>query len=67
MKAMQRFFKNYSLSIILGVLFLVSWLIQTITGWKEFAALQLEQGQIPHIFGDSGYIWKWAAATFENW
>jgi hypothetical protein len=61
------FLKNYSLSIVLGLLFLVSWVGQWITGWKEFVAEQLEHGQTAQLFGDDGYVWAFGKATFENW
>ena len=37
------------------------------TGWKKFAAEQIEHGHMAQWFGDSGYLWTWGAATLENW
>jgi hypothetical protein len=59
--------RNYSLSIVLAILFLLSWLLQTGTGWVEFVAQQQAIGQAAQPFGASGYIWSWLQATFENW
>jgi 4-amino-4-deoxy-L-arabinose transferase-like glycosyltransferase len=64
---MRRLWKDYNLSIVLLVLFLVSWAVQTWAGWMNFSADQLEHGQAAEFFGASGYVWQWAAATFENW
>ena len=64
---MKQLWKNYNLSIILFLLFAVSWVLQTCTGWVAFAAQQQEHGQIAELFGSSGYIWEWAQATMENW
>jgi hypothetical protein len=64
---MKRLWRDYSLSIVLAGLFLVSWILQTWTGWYKYAAEQGTHGGIPTIFGDSGYVWEWAAATMENW
>lgn len=64
---MKRFWKNYSLSIVLAALFLTSWTLQTWAGWRRFAAQQVEHGQEAHVFGSAGYIWEWASATMENW
>ncbi|HYP06108.1 MAG TPA: DUF6766 family protein [Bryobacteraceae bacterium] len=64
---MKRLWSNYNLSIVLALLFLVCWVIQTWTGWMHFQAEQMEHGQTPELFGNSGYVWQWAAATFENW
>jgi hypothetical protein len=60
-------FREYGLSIALGVFFVVSWLVQTITGWVEFVAERTTQGEVPAVFGSSGYVWPWLQATFENW
>jgi hypothetical protein len=51
----------------LTVLFATSWALQTWTGWREFSAEQREIGATPEWMGDDGYVWSWAAATFENW
>jgi hypothetical protein len=59
--------RNYNLSIVLGLLFLVSWVLQTWTGWVEFQSQQEQHSQAAAIFGQEGYIWTWAASTFENW
>ena len=64
---LARFWREYSLSIVLGLLFIGSWMVQTIMGWFEFVAEQEEHGQVAEAFGPSGYIWRWGQATFENW
>ena len=58
---------NYGLAWVLLALFLVSWFIQTWTGWREFEAEQREHQQSAVVFGADGYVWNWAEATFENW
>jgi hypothetical protein len=62
-----KFFRNYGLSIVLAALFLVSWLLQSTTGWVQFAAEQQSHGAQAQLFGSSGYFWAWMQATFENW
>ena len=64
---MGRVWRDYSLSIVLAALFLVSWALQTWTGWVEFVAEQQAHGQVAEAFGPGGYVWAWAQATFENW
>ena len=64
---MKRLWQNYSLSIVLAALFLISWVIQSWTGWVYFAGEQQQHGQVAEVFGSSSYIWQWAEATFENW
>jgi hypothetical protein len=63
----RRLWRDYGLSITLVVLFIAAWGLQTWTGWVEFVAEQTALGQTPEAFGDSGYVWSWAQATFENW
>ena len=64
---MGRLWRDYGLSITLALLFFFSWVLQTWMGWNEFVAEQEEHEQQPEVFGESGYIWKWGEATFENW
>jgi hypothetical protein len=64
---MAKLWRDYSLSITLAVLFIGSWIVQTVMGWYEFVAEQAEHGQTAEAFGPSGYVWRWGQATFENW
>ena len=64
---MKRLWRDYNLSIVLGMLFLTSWVLQTWMGWIHFAAEQQAHGHTAELFGPSGYIWRWGEATFENW
>jgi hypothetical protein len=63
----RRLWQEYGLSITLAALFLSAWAFQTWTGWVAFAAQQAAHGEPASAFGDDGYIWQWAQATFENW
>jgi hypothetical protein len=47
--------------------FLASWFLHGWTGWRRFSAEQLQHNQIPAVFGTDGYMWEFAASTFENW
>jgi hypothetical protein len=64
---LKRLWQNYNLSIILSALFLVSWVLQTWAGWVKFSANQEAHRQVAELFGPSGYIFEWLAATMENW
>ena len=64
---MTRVWRGYGLSITLAALFLVSWALQTWTGWTEFVADQAAHGAQAEPFGPNGYIWSWGQSTFENW
>jgi len=63
----KQFLRDYGLGVVLALLFLGSWILQTLTGWVEFAAEQQSHGEAAQVFGPSGYFWPWMAATFENW
>lgn len=64
---MTRFLRDYGLGITLAALFVVSWILQSLTGWVEFASEQQAHGEVARLFGESGYVWSWLQATFENW
>src|ERR687891_859689 len=64
---MNRLWRDYGLSLTLAVLFIASWLVQTIAGWFEFASEQESHSQAAEAFGPDGYIWPWLTSTFENW
>ena len=64
---MRTLFRDYGLAVALALLFIVSWLIQSLTGWVNFVADQQSHGEAAQLFGDSGYFWHWMEATFENW
>lgn len=64
---MNRYLRDYGLGIVLAGLFLFSWILQSLTGWVEFAAEQQVHGEAAQLFGPSGYFWPWMQATFENW
>jgi hypothetical protein len=64
---MVRFIKNYSLSLVLAGLFLLSWLFHGLTGWKAYLAEQKEHGAAAVFWGEDGFIWRFLERTFENW
>lgn len=56
--------KNYNLSIVLGILFLGSWILQGFFQWQEYTNNQQEHNQPIEL---SGFIPEFLSATFENW
>jgi hypothetical protein len=64
---MRAFFRAYGLSVTLAAFFIISWLVQSVAGWVEFASDQRTHGQAAQLFGPDGYIWRWLESTFENW
>jgi hypothetical protein len=61
---MGKFWKNYNLSIVLFLLFFVSWIGQFIFQWMEFVQTQVEHKQAVQFMD---FIPEFMAATFENW
>jgi hypothetical protein len=55
---MVRFIKNYSLSLVLAGLFLLSWLFHGLTGWKAYLAEQKEHGAAAVFWGEDGDFWN---------
>lgn len=64
---MGRLWRDYSLSIVLTILFALSLGLQTLAGWFPYASDQRAQGQTPALFGADGYVWDWLQAVMENW
>jgi hypothetical protein len=64
---MRRLWRDYSLSIVLGALFLGTWALHAWTGWMHFVAEQQSHGETAEVLGAGGYVWRWAEGTFENW
>jgi hypothetical protein len=62
-----RMWRDYSLSIVVGLLFAGSFVLHIIFGWWQYVADQTSQGQTPTIFGDSGYAIYFGEWTFQNW
>jgi len=67
MSGPRELWRNYSLSIVLALLFLGSFIGHTIAGWYEYSADQRAHGSAPEIFGDDGYGWVWGEWTLQNW
>jgi len=67
MPRLRELWRNYSLSIVLALLFLGSFVGHTIAGWYEYSSDQRAHGSEPTILGDDGYGWVWAEWTLQNW
>jgi hypothetical protein len=56
--------REFSLGLVLMILFFTSWIGQAVTQWQTFTDEQLEHGGTPEI-GD--FLSEFGQATFENW
>jgi hypothetical protein len=56
--------RDYSLSIVLFLLFATSWVGQSYFQWQEFVSHQEEHGQTPEV---GGFLNEFGTSTLENW
>ena len=63
----RRLWQDYSLTIVVGALFLGSFVLHAIFGWWQYAADQANQGQPATLFGWDGYVIYFGEWTFQNW
>ncbi len=61
---MGRLWRDYSLSITAGVLFLITWLVYAVVEWFDFKHEMSWYGE-PVAFGS--YLTRFFAFTLENW
>lgn len=61
---MKKFWQNYSLSIILFLLFILSWLGQGIFQWQEFVKEEQEHNQSATF---QEFVPPFLSSTLENW
>jgi hypothetical protein len=60
----MKIIKDYSLSITLLMLFLLSWLLQGYFQWEEFTKTQIEHKQAVKV---ADFVPEFFSRTFENW
>jgi Na+/melibiose symporter-like transporter len=60
----RKIWANFGLSLILMVLFFVSWATQAFAQWENFANEQRDHGEAVRV---SEYLVDFAEATLENW
>jgi len=59
--------RDYSLSILVGGLFLLSFLLHSVFGWWQYAADQQAHGAEATVWGEDGYAVYFGEWTFQNW
>ena len=64
---LRQLWQDYSLSITVGVLFLVSFGLHAIFGWLQYAADQASNGAAANFWGPDGYVIYFGEWTFQNW
>lgn len=59
--------QNYSLSLMLLALTLITLVIHAIFGWLQYSADQFSHGQTAEVWGPDGYWLYFGEWTFQNW
>jgi Na+/melibiose symporter-like transporter len=60
----RRIWANFGLSLVLCILFFVSWASQAFVQWEEFKNEQRQHGEAAQV---DEYLVAFAQATLENW
>lgn len=61
---MKKFWKNYNLSIVLFILFILSWIAQFFSEWREVWDESKQHGQ---SFAWGEFWPRFFSSTFQNW
>ena len=61
---MKRLWRGYNLSVVLALLFLISWVGQLITQWFNWANEQTDHNQ---PLETAAFLWQFWQSTLENW
>jgi hypothetical protein len=59
--------RDYSLTLFIGGLFVISFVLHAIFGWWQYAADQKSHDDEATLWGDSGYVVYFGEWTFQNW
>jgi succinate dehydrogenase hydrophobic anchor subunit len=63
----RRLWRDYSLSIVVGALFLLTFFLHGLFGWWQYAADQAQHGSEASFWGPDGYVVYFGEWTFQNW
>jgi hypothetical protein len=66
-RGLRRLWRDYSLTIVVGALFVVSFVLHGVFGWWQYSADQAANGQQATVLGWDGYIVYFGEWTFQNW
>ena len=62
-----RLWRDYSLGIVVAVMFVVSMLLHAVFGWWQYAADQAAHGAPAVVWGPDGFVVYFGEWTFQNW
>jgi hypothetical protein len=64
---LERLWRDYSLSLVVGLMFLASFVLHAVFGWWQYAADQANLGKEATLWGSDGYAVYFGEWTFQNW
>ena len=67
MEFLRRMWRDYSLSIVIGLMFLTSFVLHAIFGWWQYVADQAQHGGEATFWGGDGFVVYFGEWTFQNW
>jgi hypothetical protein len=66
-RGLRRLWRDYSLSIVVGILFLLSFVLHGIFGWWQYVADQAQNDSPATFWGPDGFVVYFGEWTFQNW
>ena len=66
-RRLHELWRDYSLSITVGVLFLVAFVLHAIFGWWQYVADTVQHGGQASFWGFDGFVIYFGEWTFQNW
>jgi succinate dehydrogenase hydrophobic anchor subunit len=64
---LRQWWRDYNLSIVVGILFLAAFVLHAIFGWWQYVADTVQHGGQPSLWGFDGYVIYFGEWTFQNW
>jgi len=64
---LRRLWRDYSLSIVVGILFLLSFVLHGVFGWWQYVADQAQNESPATFWGPDGFVVYFGEWTFQNW
>jgi uncharacterized protein DUF6766 len=64
---LRRIWRDYSLSVVVGTMFLATFLLHALFGWWQYSADQAQHGGEAMVWGWDGYVVYFGEWTFQNW
>jgi succinate dehydrogenase hydrophobic anchor subunit len=64
---LARLWHDYNLSVVVGAMFVASFVLHAIFGWWQYVADQASAGSPATFWGPDGFVVYFGEWTFQNW